>query len=118
MEDAERDALHDQRHAEHRLDPLLTQDRVVDPVLVDVDHERPRLRGDAPGEAGPERDPDALLDLLLDPERRTRDESVRFLVQQEDRARVYLEDLPRSFEQGRQQLVETQVRESRIRDRL
>ena len=83
-----------------------------------VEDQRPLLGRDAAGEASADRDADALLDLLLDPERRARDELVRLLVEEEDRARVYFEYLPRPLEQSRQQLVEAQVREGGIRDRL
>ena len=54
-----------------------------------------------PAKPPPDRDADALLDLLLDAERRARDELVRLLVEQEDRARVDLEDLPGPLEQSR-----------------
>ncbi len=82
-------ALDDERDAEHRLDPLLPQDRVEDVRVVDVveDH-RLLLGGDPAREAAADRDADALLDLLLDPERGARDELVRLLVEEEDRARV------------------------------
>jgi hypothetical protein len=81
VEYAERRARYDERHAEHRLDALLPQDRVPDRELVDVDHARPPLGRDPAGEALAERDADALLDLLLDPERRARDELVLPLVE-------------------------------------
>ena len=68
--------------------------RVVDVV---EDH-RPLLGGNPPREAAADRDTDALLHLFLDPERRPRDELVRFLVEEEDGARVDLEDLPGALE--------------------
>ena len=119
MEDAAYVPLHDERHAEHRLDPLLPQERVQDVCVVDVveDH-RPLLGGDPSGEARADRDADALLDLLLDAERGPRDELVRALVEQEDRARVDLEDLARSLEQRGQQLVEAQMRKRSVGDGL
>ena len=112
-------SLDDERDAEHRLDPLLPQERVEDVRVVDVveDH-RPLLGGDPSCEAAADRDADALLHLLLDPERRARNELVRFLVEQEDRARVDLEDLPRPLEQRVEQLVETQVCERGVGDGL
>ena len=76
------------------------------------------LRGDPAGEAAADRDPDALLDLLLDPDRRARDELVRLLVEQQDRARVDLEDLAGADEQRGEQLVELEMRQRGIRDRL
>ena len=95
-------SLDHERDAEHRLDALLAQERVEDVCVVDVveDH-RPLLGGDPAREAAADRDADALLDLLLDPERGARDELVRLLVEQEDRARVDLEDLARPLEQRR-----------------
>ena len=70
--------------------------------MIDVgeDH-RPLLRRDAAGEAAAERDAHTLLDLLLDPHGRLRDELVRFLVEQEDRARVDAEDLAGAEKQRR-----------------
>ena len=112
VEDAADLPLHDERHAEHRLDSLLAQERVEDVPVVDVveDH-RPLLGGDPPGEARADRDADALLQLLLDAERGAGDELVRRLVEQEDRARVDLEDLARPLEQRGEQLVQAQVGE-------
>src|SRR5205823_368417 len=119
VEDAAHLALDDERDAEHRLDALLPQDRVEDVSVVDVveDH-RALLGGDPAGEATSYRDADALLHLLLEPERRPRDELVRVLVEQEDRARVDLEDLPRPLEQRIEELVEPQVRECGVGDGL
>ena len=87
--------------------------------MVDVveDH-RLLLGGDPAGEATTHRDADALLYLLLEPECRPRDELVRVLVEQEDRTRVDLEDLPRPLEQRIEQLVEPQVRERGVGDGL
>ena len=109
----------EQRDAEHRLDPLLAQDRVEHVRVIDVveDH-RPPFRGDAAGESAADRDADALLHLLLDPDRRPRDELVRLLVEQQDRARVDIEDLAGPEKERRQQRVELQMRERRIRERL
>ena len=119
VEDAAHLTLDDERDAEHRLDPLLPQDRVEDVRVVDVveDH-RPLLGGNPSREAAADRDADALLHLFLDPERRPRDELVRFLVEQENRARVDLEDLPRARRAAREQLVETQVCERGVGDGL
>src|SRR3954451_23283435 len=119
VEEAAHLALDEDRDAEHRLDPLLPQDRIEAVGGVDVveDH-RPLLRGDPAGEATTDRDADALLSLLLDAERSPRDELVRVLVEQQDRARVDLEDLPRPLEQRIEQLVESQVRERSVGDGL
>jgi hypothetical protein len=112
-------ALDHERNAEHRLDPLLPQERVEDVRVVDVleDH-RPLVGCDPAREAAADRHADALLDLLLDPERSASHELVRLLVEQEDRAGVDFEDLPCPLEQRREQTVEAQVREGRVGDRL
>jgi hypothetical protein len=70
-----------------------------------VEDDRLLLGGDPPGEASADRDPDALLDLFFDAERRSRDQLVRPFVEQEDRAGVDLEDLPGPLEQRREELV-------------
>ena len=112
VEDADDAAAHEQRHAEQRLDPFLPQDRVEHVRVVDVveDH-RPRVAGDASREAAPERDAHALLDLLLDPDRRARDELLRLLVEQQDRARVAADHLPGPAEQRVEQVLELEVPE-------
>ena len=66
----------------------------------------------------PDRDADALLDLLLDAERGARDELVRRLVEEEDRAGVDLEHLARSVEEGGEELVELEVRERSVGEEL
>ena len=85
VEDADHLVADQQRHAEHRLDAFLAQDRVQDVGVVDVveDH-RAALAADAAREAAAHGDPHALLDLLLDPDRGARHQLVRLLVQQED----------------------------------
>ena len=87
--------------------------------MVDVveDH-RALLGGDPAGEAPAHRDSDALLDLLLDAERRTRDELVSALVEQQDRAGVDLEDLTSALEQRGEQVVEAQVGQRGVSYRL
>ena len=119
VENAEHAAGDEQRHAEHRLDPLLAQDRVEHVGVIDVveDHRLP-VRRDAAREATADRDPNTPLDLLLDPDRCPRDELVRLLVQQQDSARVDTEDLAGAKKERRQESVELQVRERRIRERL
>ncbi len=119
VEDAGHLSLHDQRHAEHRLDPLLAQDRVEDVCVVDVvEDDRPLLGGDAAGKAAADGDADTLLDLLLDAERGACDELVRLLVEQKDRARVDLEDQPCALEQRAKEVVEPQMRERGVGDGL
>ena len=119
VDHAQRVAADKQRHAEHRLDPLLAQDRVEHVGVIDVgeDH-RPPLGRDPAGEAAADRDANALLDLLLDPDRGPRNQLVGALVDEEHRARVRVEDVADAREQHREQVVELEVRERRIRDGL
>ena len=98
--------------------PFCAEDRVPDRVVVDVDRTRRPSGGDPPGETLAERDADALLDLLLDPERRARDELVRLLVEQEHRARVGAKDVADPRQEHREELVHLEVRERRVGDRL
>src|SRR6185503_6002469 len=63
-------------------------------------------------------DADALLDLLPDAERRLGDELVRRLVEQEDRARVDVEDAFRALEQRLEQLTQMQMGQRCIGYRL
>jgi hypothetical protein len=115
VEDADRLPADEQRHAQERLDPLLAQDRVEDVRVVDVaENDRALLGGHAAGEATPDGDADALLDLLLDADGRARDELVRLLVEQQHRAGVGVQQLAHAHEQRRQQLLEVEVREGRV----
>ena len=87
--------------------------------MVDVvENHRLLLSGDAAGEAAADGDADALLDFFLDPERSAGDELVRFLVEQKDRAGVYVEQLARADEERIEQFVELEVRERSVGDRL
>ena len=112
--------LDEQRHAEQRLDALLAQDRVEDVGVVDVgEDDRPALGRDPAGEAAAERDPDALLDLLLDPSRRAGDELVRRLVEQQERARVAVERSSRiRSSSSSSRSPSDEVRERRVGDGL
>lgn len=83
-----------------------------------VEHDCARLRRDPPGEAAADRDADAALDLLLDADGGPRDELVRGLVEEEDRAGVGAEGIADAREQDGEQLVHLEVRERRVRHRL
>jgi hypothetical protein len=119
VEHADDAVADDERHAEHRPDPLLAQDRVHHVGVVDVveDHGLPG-RGDPACEAAPDRDAHALLDLLLDPDRRACDQLLRVLVEQEDGARVDLEHVAHAQQQRPEQLVELEVRQRGVRQLL
>ena len=71
-----------------------------------------------PANPAADRDADALLDFLLDPERRPRDELVRLLVEEEDGARVDVEALARAHEQRLEKCVEIEVGEGGVGYRL
>ena len=79
--------------------------------VVDVgEDDRPPIGGDAPGKATPDGDAHALLDLLLDPDRRPCDELVALGIEQKGGARVDLEDVPGPEQQCLEQLLELEVR--------
>jgi hypothetical protein len=85
--------------------------------VVDVlDHDRRPLRGDPAGEAAPDRDPHAGLDLLLEPLRRPRDQLLAGVVQQEERRGVGVEDVADPDEQLVEQAPEGKQRERRVGD--
>jgi hypothetical protein len=89
MKDPDRFCSDEQRHAEHGLDPLLTQDRVDDVGRVDViENSRAACSGNSPCKAATEWDPHTLLDLFLDPDRGARDELDARFIHQQDRARI------------------------------
>jgi hypothetical protein len=87
--------------------------------VIDVreDHGLP-VRCDAARETTTDRDPNPLLDLFLDPDRGPRDELFRLLVQQQDGTRVDTENLAGANKERREESVELQMRERRIRERL
>ena len=109
----------DERHSEEALDPFLAEDRVEVVGVVDVvEHDRTALGGDAAREPCSERDADALLHLLLEPDRRAGDELVARLVEQEDGGRVRLERVSDPCQQLGQELVEVEVRQRGVGDEL
>ncbi len=119
VEDAEHPAVEQERHAEHRLDALLAQDRIEDVGVVDVvEHHGLAVGGDPAGEAAPDRDAHALLDLLLDPDRRARHQLLGLLVVEQHGARVDLEDVASPDEERGQQLFELQVAQGDVGQRL
>jgi hypothetical protein len=119
VEDADGVAADDERHPQHRLDPLLPQDRVEHVRVVDVvEDDGPPLGGDAPREPLAERDAHAALDLLLDPHGRPRDELLRRLVEQEHRAGVGVEHVAGPHQERGEQLLEIEVRERSVREGL
>ena len=110
---------HDQRHAEEGLDAFLEQNRIEHVAVVDVGEEdRSALGGDAAGEAAADGDAHALLDFFFDSDGGARDELVGGLVEQQDGARVDVEDRVDPLEQLREQLLELEMRERRVGDGL
>ena len=89
VQDAEQTAAGGQWHAEHRPDALLPEDRVDHRRRPDVvEHDRRPRRRDPPGEAGPDRHPHPLLDLLLEAPRRPRHEVGAPTVEEQDGGHV------------------------------
>ena len=86
--------------------------RVVDVV----EHDRAPLRRDPAREPAADRNPHALFDLFLEPDRRTSNELVPELVAEEHRGRVGPEHVADAHEQLGQEVFQVQVREGGIRD--
>jgi hypothetical protein len=119
VDDAEDPALGDQRRAQQRPDTLVAEDRVEDVGVVDVlDHDGYAFRGDPACEAAADRNADALLDLLLEPLGGARDELRPLRVEEQHRAGVGPERVADARQQLGEQLVEREVCERRVRDRL
>jgi hypothetical protein len=76
------------------------------------------FRGDLPSEASSDRDPDSLLDLLLESLGRARDELRPNLVQEQDRGGVRVERLSHPDEQLVKQIFNGEVREGSVGYRL
>jgi hypothetical protein len=119
VENAEDPATDEQRHAEHRLDSLRVQNRIEHVGVIEVIEDyRPLVGGDAARKAEADGDADALLDLLFDPDRCTRYELMRVLVEQQDSAGVDTKNLAGAEKERRKKDVQIQMRERRIRERL
>jgi hypothetical protein len=119
VENAEDLVREDERDAGHALDPLLPQDGVQDVRMVDVvEHDRVSRRRDPARKPAADRNPNVLLDLLLEPDCCARHELVPELVAQEDRGRVGLEHVSNPGQQLGEEVVQVQVRERGIRDEL
>ena len=112
-------AADQQRHAKERLDALLAEDRIEHLCVIDVvEHDGSALGSHAAREAAAERDTDAALHLLLDPDGRTGDEFVRLRVDQQHRACIHVEELARPQEERGKQLFEFEMRKRGIRQCL
>jgi hypothetical protein len=112
-------ALRDQRYAQQGADALVDQDRVHDVVGADVrQRHRSPLGGHSTREPPPHRDAHTCLDLLLEPLRGARDQLVGRWVVQEDGGGVDVEDAAQPGQQRLEQVVEVQVRERRVGERL
>ena len=109
-------AADEQRYADHRADTLRSEDGVQNVLVVHTpDHERVAFSRDASRESLAHRDPDPLLDLLLEPLRGSRDEIVRPMVQQEHGRRVHLEDVADSDQQLIEEVLRGEVGQSNVR---
>jgi hypothetical protein len=112
VEDTEDLLVHDERYAEHRLDPLVQEDRIEQVRVVDaVEDDGAALRGDPTRKAASDRDTNGLLHFFLDSDGRSGHELPAIVVQEQHCAGVDAEDLFRSLEQGREQVVELEVGE-------
>jgi hypothetical protein len=112
-------ALHEQRDAEQRADALLAQDRVQDVGVVDVlDRDRAPLGRDPAREPAADRDPHALLDLLLDALGGGGHERVAALVDQQEGGGVGVQDLGDPLQQLVEQRVQRQIGEADVGDPL
>ena len=119
VEHADHPAGDEQRHAHHRLDPLLPQDRVQHLGRIDVvEHHRPLGGGDTAREPSADGDPHPGLDLFLDPDRRSRDQLVRLLVDEQDGAGVGAEDVADPRQQHVQQFLDLEMRKRSVGNSL
>ncbi len=108
-----------ERHAEHRADAALAENRVDDVGAAQVlDHDRPHLGCDTAREPTRDGDLHALADLLLQAPGGAGDEHVAVLVEQQDRGGVGREDLADALEQRAERLLEREVAETRVVERL
>ena len=112
-------SLRDQRHAEQGFNAFLEQDRIEHVLVVDMGEEdRSALGGDATGEAAADGDAHALLDLFFDSDGGARDELVARFVEEQDGAGVDGEDRVDPSEQLGEQLLQLEMRERHVGDRL
>ncbi len=119
MQHPDHPAAGHQRHAHHRPDPLLPQDRVEHRGVIHVveDH-RLVPGGDPPREPPAHRNPHALPHFLLQPGRRSGDQLPGRKVQQQHRGRVGPQDLPDPVQQRGQEITILQPGQRRVRKRL
>ena len=119
VQHADRAALVAQRHAQQRPDAGLAQERLERLDAGDRrDHRRLARRGDPSGEPLAERDAEALLDGLRVAVGRLDHQRVAGRVEQADRRALDLEDVGDLGEQLAQQVVERQVAQRDVGDRL
>jgi hypothetical protein len=83
-----------------------------------VEHNRAALGCDAARETPSDWNADTLLHLFLEPDRGARDELIAGLVEQQDRGRVCLEDVPNTGQELAQELVEVEMGERGVPDEL
>jgi hypothetical protein len=119
VHDPEHPIFQQERYAQQRADALLAQDRVEDLRPVDVgDDDRSPLRGHPSRESGAQRDPHALLDLLLDSLRGAGHQLAGVLVEQEHGDGVDAQRLADAFEQVGHHRLEPSVGQRDVGDRL
>ena len=119
VENADHVARDEQRHAEHRPDAFLAQNRVEHFRFVDVFEDHRLLAGrHTSREAAADRDPNAGRDLFLDPDRGACDELVGLLVEQQDGTGVDADQVTDPRQQHVDQRLDVEMRQSRVRDGL
>jgi hypothetical protein len=118
VQHTERGSLDDERDAQQALDALVDEDAIGHCALADLVEDHGRALGRHPArEPRPDRDPDALAHLLLQPGGGRRDQLSPGGVEQQDCSRIGVQDLLRAIEELGEQLLELQVRQRRGSDR-
>ena len=108
-----------QRDAEHHLDALFPQDRIRDRRRVDlIEAHRHSCCCDTAGEPHSDGHPHSLTNFILDPTRGSRHECVALFVEQQHGSRVDIEDLAYASKQLDEQIIEIELRERAVRQRL
>ena len=119
MHDADQRPEMEQRNADQRADPGFTENRVHDLSLRHlVDDDRRALGGNAAREPLADRNRDRELELCVQSLRRSRNERPALLVHQQHHGRVGVEEVSDALEQLVEKLLEIEVRERRLGDRL
>ena len=119
VDDADPAAVEHQRGTEQGVEPLGPEDRAHHLRLADVlDDHRDAAGRDRAGDPAPERDPHVEPHFLFEAVRRAHGQLRPLVVEQEDDDRVGGHGLPDPSEELREEVVQPQVREGRVRHAL